>query len=140
MRNVIVGIDRSETASLAAQRAAELANAFGDNLHIVMCVERDSPMEIQMGSDSFRLDNTDDTEQFAAAVGWKLGAEQYSHAVRHGDPAKVLCEEASARDTRLIVVGNRRAQGLVRVLGSVAADVVKQAPCDVLVANTTSAA
>jgi nucleotide-binding universal stress UspA family protein len=140
MRNIIVGIDRSETAGLAAQRAAELANAYGDNLHIVMCIDRGQTMEVQVGSDRFRLDNLAESEHFVAQVGRKLGATNYSHAVRNGDPAKVLCEEAASRDTRAIVVGNRRAQGMARVLGSVAADVVKNAPCDVLVANTTSAA
>jgi nucleotide-binding universal stress UspA family protein len=137
MRNVIVGIDRSETAGLAAKRAAELAAAYGDNLHIVMCVDRDRPMEVKVGSDSFRLDTLADAEQFVADVGRKLGADQYTHAVRHGDPAKILCEEAAKLDTRAIVVGNRRVQGMARVLGSVATDVVKHAPCDVLVANTT---
>lgn len=140
MRNIVVGIDMSETAGLAAQRAAELAAAYGDNLHIVMCVDRDSPMEVKVGGDRFHLDNLADSEQFIADVGRKLGAEHHTHSVRRGDPAKILCEEAAQRDTRAIVVGNRRAQGMARVLGSVAADVVKNAPCDVLVANTTSAA
>jgi len=137
MRDIIVGIDRSETAGLAAQRAAELAAAYGDNLHIVMCIERGGSVEVQVGTDRFRLDNLAETEQFLSDVGRRLGATAFTHSVRHGDPAKILCEEARERDARAIVVGNRRVQGMSRVLGSVAADVVKSAPCDVLIANTT---
>jgi nucleotide-binding universal stress UspA family protein len=140
MRDVIVGIDRSETAGLAAQRAAELAAAYGDNLHILMCIGRDQPVEIRVGGDIFRIDKLSESGQFVADVCRKLGAEHFTHSVREGDPAKILCEEAASRDTRAIVVGNRRVQGMARVLGSVAADVIRQAPCDVLVANTTSVA
>ena len=53
-----------------------------------------------------------------------------------GDPAKMLCEEAGRLGAQAIVVGNRRVQGMSRVLGSVAGDVTKMAPCDVMVANT----
>ena len=48
-----------------------------------------------------------------------------------------MCKEAAELDALMIVVGNRRVQGVSRVLGSIANDVLKQAPCDVLIANTT---
>jgi nucleotide-binding universal stress UspA family protein len=140
MRDIIVGIDRSETAGMAAQRAADLAAVHGDNLHVVMCVERDQPVDIRIGSDRFRHDSRSESGDFADDLARKLGAERFTHSIRYGDPAKILCEEAAARDTRMIVVGNRRVQGMARVLGSVAADVIRHAPCDVLVVNTTAAA
>ena len=36
----------------------------------------------------------------------------------------------------MIVVGNKRVQGLARVLGSVASAVAQHAPCDVYIAKT----
>ena len=69
----------------------------------------------------------------------QLPHDQITFTVGLGDPARFLCEEAGRLRARAIVVGNRRVQGVARVLGSVAADVVKQAPCDVLVANTCGA-
>ena len=39
-------------------------------------------------------------------------------------------------DAELIVVGNRRMQGVQRLLGAVANDVVHHADCDVLVVKT----
>ncbi|WP_281445477.1 universal stress protein, partial [Paenarthrobacter nicotinovorans] len=47
-----------------------------------------------------------------------------------------LVNEAEMQDARLIVVGNRRMQGLGRVLGSVANTVAHTAPCDVYIAKT----
>jgi nucleotide-binding universal stress UspA family protein len=52
----------------------------------------------------------------------------------------VMCEEARRLEARMIVVGNRRVQGAARVLGSIASDVAKHAPCDVYIANTTGTA
>jgi nucleotide-binding universal stress UspA family protein len=37
----------------------------------------------------------------------------------------------------MIVVGNRRVQGVTRVLGSIPLDVAKQAPCNVFIVHTT---
>jgi nucleotide-binding universal stress UspA family protein len=38
----------------------------------------------------------------------------------------------------MIVVGNRRVQGISRVLGAIATDVARRASCDVLISDTTS--
>ena len=35
------------------------------------------------------------------------------------------------------IVGNRRVQGVSRILGSVAMDVARAAPCNVLIVHTT---
>lgn len=136
MNDVVVGIDRSETAGRAARRAAELAAAFGANLHLVMCVERTPPIEFGVGSDRFRIDALSEADAFLLDVGRSLHCERVTHAVGLGDPAGMLCAEAARLDARAVVVGNRRVQGVSRVLGSVAGDVTKSAPCDVLVVNT----
>ena len=62
MNDVVVGIDRSETARRAAETAAELATGYGANLHIVMCVDRTSSVDIAVGSDRFHADWLTDAE------------------------------------------------------------------------------
>jgi nucleotide-binding universal stress UspA family protein len=62
---------------------------------------------------------------------------EFSTAVVDGDPADALCAEAERLQADMIVVGSVRTQGIGRVLGSVANDVLRQAPCAVLVAKTT---
>jgi nucleotide-binding universal stress UspA family protein len=48
----------------------------------------------------------------------------------------VLIEVATDHDAAVIVVGNKRVQGVTRLLGSIATDVAHKAPCDVYIANT----
>ena len=51
-------------------------------------------------------------------------------------PADALINEAERLEAELIIVGNRRMQGVSRLLGSVANEVAHNAPCDVLVVKT----
>ena len=53
-----------------------------------------------------------------------------------GKPATAFVDEAIRLDARLIVVGNRRVQGVGRILGSVASSVAAHAPCDVYIVKT----
>ena len=138
MKDIIVGIDRSETARIAARRAAELAAALRTNLHVVMCVDRGGTTDLTVGGDRFHTDWLSEAELYLSDVARSLPHDRVTHTVGIGDPARMLCEEASRLEARAIVVGNRRVQGAARVLGSVAGDVTRQAPCDVVVANTCS--
>lgn len=136
MKDVVVGVDRSDTARRAAERAAELAKALGVNLHIVTAAEPSADVDVGIGSDRFHSDWISDAEQFLAGMKQTLGYDKITTAVQSGDPATALCDEAKNVEAGTIVVGNRRVQGVSRVLGSVASDVLRKAPCDVLVAYT----
>lgn len=138
MNDIVVGIDRSDTGRRAAEAAAELATVFGVNLHLVMCVERGPSANFTVGSEHFHTDWLTEAEQFLTAAALDLKAPSVSRTVGIGDPAAMLCEEAERLHAGTIVVGNRRVQGLSRVLGSVAGDVIKRAPCHVLIAQTTA--
>jgi nucleotide-binding universal stress UspA family protein len=136
MQDIVVGIDRSETALAAANLAAEMASALGANLHIVTCADRRKSVNMKVGGDQFHTDWLSDARQHLEDVARKLPHDSCTVAVGEGDPAKMLCEEAERLDARIIVVGNRRVQGVSRVLGSVANEVLRNAPCHVFVANT----
>lgn len=136
MNDIIVGVDRSATAKRAANKAAELAAAFGSNLHLVMCVDKGKAVEMSVGSDRFRYEPLANANQFLEEMARALPHDQITTAAGLGDPAEFMCEEAERLQARAIVVGNRRVQGVSRVLGSIAADVNKHAPCDVYVAHT----
>ena len=138
MNDIIVGVDQSTTAHTAAETAASIAAAFDANLHVVMCVKRSSSQEVAVGGDSWRLDSLSKAEQFLHDLRIALPHDRITTTVSFGDPATTMCEEAQRLAARMIVVGNRRVQGASRILGSIAADVTKQAPCDVLIANTTA--
>lgn len=136
MNDIVVGIDRSETAARAAAVAAEMARALGANLHLVTCVDKPKSLDVRVGTDRFHTDWLTEADQFLKDVGRKLGNESITYSVGSDSPATMICDEARRIDARMVVVGNRRVQGVSRVLGSVAGDVLKHAECDVLIVNT----
>ena len=89
------------------------------------------------GSDTWHVDPLSDAEQLLAALKSELPAPNITTAVLMGDPATSLCDEAKRLDAGMIIVGNRRVQGMSRILGSVAMDVARAAPCNVLIVHTT---
>ena len=139
MNDIVVGVDKSDTARQAAETAASMAANCGANLHIVMCVKRGSTNQIANGSDLFHVNWLSEADAFLDGLKGELCHDQITSTVSLDSPAVAICEEATRLRAQTIVVGNRRVQGVTRVLGSVAADVTKHAPCDVLIANTTKA-
>jgi len=139
MSGVVVGVDDSETARRALDRAALIAKALGEPLHLVMAVRPGVSRMITKGTDEFIIDWVTDAEQQLHSIKSKAGVPEATTSVSDQDPATAICGEAESRGANLIVVGNRRMQGASRVLGAVASDVLKHAPCDVLVAKTTGA-
>lgn len=137
MDDIVVGIDHSETAARAAAVAAEMASALGVNLHLVTCADRSKAVNLQVGSDEFHTDWIAEADEFLSDAVRRLGYDQVTHAVGSGNPATFLIDEARRLGAKTLVVGNRRVQGMSRVLGSVAGDVLKHADCDVLIVNTT---
>ena len=137
MNDVIVGVDKSATARRAADKAASLAASLGANLHLVTCIARKASQQVSSEGDSWFVSPKAEGESFLNDLAGELAHDQITVKVSFDDPATAMCKEAAELDALMIVVGNRRVQGISRVLGSIANDVLKQAPCDVLIANTT---
>lgn len=139
MSGVVVGVDRSETARAAAAKAADLARQLGEPLHVVMAMQAGRTKVIRAAGDEFVLDWVDDARLFLGDLVRGIGAQDATVSIGGADPARAICDLAERIDASLVVVGNRRVQGTARVLGSIASDVLRKAPCDVFVAHTTSA-
>ena len=137
MNDVIVGVDKSATARRAADKAASLAASLGANLHLVTCIARKASQQVSSEGDSWFVSPKSEGENFLNDLAAELAHDRITVKVSFDDPATAMCKEAAELDALMIVVGNRRVQGVSRVLGSIANDVLKQAPCDVLIANTT---
>ena len=134
----VVGTDGSETAAKAAERAGALAHATGATVHVVCAYTHRGTTTIQAGSDRFFISALTDAEDIAEKQASTLrgGGVTVTVAALDGKPAAILLEEAKRVNADLIVVGNRRMQGVQRILGAVANDVVHHADCDVLVVKT----
>lgn len=135
---IIVGVDGSPTALEAARAAARLAEALGRPLRVVTAYEKSEVTVLEVGSDVFRFDSEEEALATAREVVDSITSSVDAEAgAVLGKPADGLVEEAERVDASLIVVGNRRMQGVARVLGSIANSVSHRAPCDVYIVKTT---
>jgi nucleotide-binding universal stress UspA family protein len=138
---IVVGVDGSGTARKAAEVARDLAAALGARLHVVSAFDTDRTEVFGSGSDRWIVSDAGEAEKVARDVAAALAAGelQVTYSSARGKPAEALVREADRLDASMIVVGNRRMQGLGRVLGSVANSVAHSASCDVYIANTYGA-
>lgn len=139
MANVIVvGVDGNERAEHAAAAAARLAAATDATLHVVCAYTRDQSTEIPVAEGTASVSIAKESADIAARTARHLEtiAPATTSAAVQGRPADVLIQEAERLDASVIVVGNRRMQGIARVLGSVPAAVAHHASCDVYIVNT----
>ena len=137
---IVVGVDGSATAKKAAESARDLAAALGASLHVVSAFDSDRTEVFGSGSDQWIVSDADSAEHVARAVADSLGRDvKVTYSAARGRPADALIKEAVRMEARIIVVGNRRMQGIGRVLGSVANSVAHNAPCDVYIDNTYDA-
>ncbi len=137
---IVVGVDGSPTARKAAEAARDLATALGATLHVVSAFDNDRSEVFGSGSEKWLVSDADKAEQVARTVADTLGGDiRITYSAASGRTADALIREAIRKEARVIVVGNRRMQGIGRVLGSVANSVAHNAPCDVYIANTYDA-
>lgn len=135
---ILVGVDESDSSRRAARRAAELAVIMGAELHVVTAVDKATVEELPDRPGATQITSGEVAEALAAEMAGELSSVVPGVVSRlvHGRPATALVEEAARLEARLIVVGNRRVQGVGRILGSVPASVAAHAPCDVYIVKT----
>jgi nucleotide-binding universal stress UspA family protein len=143
MRRIVVGYDGTETAARAAGEAAELAQATGAELHFVTVVDDERVRHGMTTTDvheRHRHEAIASTERLLSSpdhgLADKLTDITVVVEVVSGTPADRLVEYAKDVDADLILVGNRRVQGIERILGSVAIAVLRHAHCSVYVAHS----
>ena len=138
MSTIVVGHDGSETSGAAVREAARLAEALGDALHIVVAYNPSAATRIAKGEPGWSVGGMDDAQQIVEDVSNIYESRlAVTHTISTEDPADALVDTATELDASMIVVGNRRTQGISRVLGSVASSVMRKAPCSVHVAHTS---
>ena len=148
-RVIVAGTDGSERAGRAVLFAAELANAFGAQLHLVLAYKGVA----QATADALAsgavvtppADLEEEAKDEAAAIGGRLDAQAEAlrarglmvetHAIT-GGPANAILDTANGVGADLVVVGNRGMTGSKRVLGSVPNTLSHQAKCAVLIVPT----
>ncbi len=129
---IVVGYDPSDRGERALESAVELSGALDAELHLVTAFA-DGPGG-GVGITTERQHAEQLLDKATARI--SLPAAKVRHHAIPGKPADAIVEVATEVSADLIVIGNRGAQGVTRVLGSVATSIVGHAPCSVLVVKT----
>ena len=138
---VIVGADDSSTAREAVMVAAEIAQLHGGTLHIVTVYDPKS-IRMQELPEEFRYSTlTSPADMLLAGLSRiveQRGLKPEVHAAT-GNPAEAIVRIAEREKADLVVVGNKGMKGVRRVLGSVPNSIAHDAPCSVLIVDTSPA-
>ena len=131
--NIVVGTDGSETAGVAVAHAAALAQLSGATLHLVYAWDVSEAMAVAEGG---APDGVQEMLDLQAATCAAAGVRAEVHVVRHA-PVKALETVVERTGAELLVVGNRGMSGAGRLLGSVPNKISHDAPCNLLIVQTS---
>lgn len=139
---VVVGSDGTATSLYSVDRAAEVAQAAQARLVVVTAYSAGAaPDQRPEGQhrDLYGLERAREALRRSVSGLTRERVRYVEQRLVEGDPARALLDEVGRNPANLIVVGNR---GLGadegQMLGSVPAEVVRNAVCDVLVVQTSA--
>ena len=145
---IVVGLDGSDVSEIALRTGAELAQGLGLPLHLVRVADIAlvpwGPAEAAAAYAELSDEMTEEKREAEAylearAAPLRQAGQNVTIEVRSGPAAGELCKAVSPAD--LLVVASHGRSGWKRlVLGSVAEEVVKNAPAPVLVARAARTA
>lgn len=134
LKNILYATDLSPASEAAFLFAEAIARRYGSKLFATHVI---SPAETRMvppenwGMVQHALDATARREMHDVAT--RLQGLPHQVVLRHGDVWEVISELVAANDIDLLVMGTHGRSGFERLLmGSVAEEIFRQAPCPVL--------
>jgi nucleotide-binding universal stress UspA family protein len=140
IRQIILATDLGPASAAATDEAFRLADALGAKLLAVSVID---PRTLQLPGGRFRsrVDQERGRLEEAAAELVLRGRREHvvtSFLIWEGDPAESIIEAAKSEGADIIVVGSHGRAALGRALiGSVSDQVVRHAPCPVMVVRSS---
>ena len=138
VQRVMVGTDRSETASRAVAWAASFAERFGAELHVVQVIVPAHPGVTEYGAaEATRAQSAaDDLQHYTTQLAGERG---HAHVVIDDDPAMAIVRTSEDQAVDVLVVGNAGMAGRKEfLLGNVPNRISHNARCTVIIVNTTN--
>lgn len=125
--NVLVATDFSAASKMAVLFATSIARRHGSKLFVTHVVSSRSEKALM---DGWRAGQAEMTDQLLAH---RLDGIQYELLVKSGEIWAVLSHLITEHEIDLVVVGTRGRTGVLKfILGSVAQNIFRRAPCPVL--------
>jgi universal stress protein A len=143
IRKILLATDLSHVSNVATDLAFDLAHRVRASLLVVSVID---PHELRLPGGRFlaRIDQVRERREAAAQELVHRGRRAdvpVTFLVWDGDPAESIVAAASSEGADLVIVGSHGRGALGRMLlGSVSDQVVRNAPCPVLVARTAQPA
>ncbi len=135
-RTVLVPLDFSECSLRALDYACSLSEKLGATVHVVTALGAGLPeLSLALTDSVIESMRTRAQEQLAKVMKAREGLAKLGRGiVEIGDARDGILHAAVETGADLIVIGSHGRRGVTRlVLGSVAEDIVRRAPCPVLV-------
>ena len=125
VRRVLVATDRSETAERAVRFAADMAERYEAELHV---------LRVLLSDDGTRAEAARELAEYAASLAGERGR---ASVVIAGDPADAIVEAARREKADVLVVGSVGMSGRREfLLRNVPNRVSHNAPCTVVIVQT----
>jgi ubiquinone biosynthesis protein len=140
IKRIIVATDRSETATRAVDWAAEMADRYGAELHVVQVLvpEQEAGTEAGQAEATRASFAAEELKHYVAEL---AGPRGHARVVVDTDPAMAIVRAAEEAQADLLVVGNAGMAGRQSfLLGNVPNRISHNARCSVVIVNTTDGA
>lgn len=136
---ILVATDFSPDSVRAAEVAAQLASKLGAE---IVLVHADEPLlEAARSNEHARRRQAANTELERTTRALEAEGLRARWLLRIGPPAREIVDVAAKENARLVVIGTRgRSAAISALLGGVAYDVVRKAPCPVVTVRAAAPA
>lgn len=138
VKNVLFATDFSPTSESALPYAAAICRRFGSTLHTVHVLSEAGLLMMAGGVDYVSMgtiyeDAENEAKERLDQISEHIEGIPHRNYVRHGQVWKTLADIIAENEVDLLVVGTHGRTGLGRLLlGSVAENILRHAPCPVL--------
>lgn len=138
VKNVLFATDFSPTSEAALPYAAAICRRFGSTLHMVHVISEAGLLMMSGGVDYVSMgtiyeDAQNEAKERLDQISKQVEGVPHRNSVRHGQVWRTLATIIAESEVDLLVVGTHGRTGLGKLLlGSVAEDILRHAPCPVL--------
>ncbi len=135
LEKILISTDGTENSEGAIREAIKFAAKCSSKIYVCMAIET-NPEYATIGANYFKMEEEAAIKHLESikAQAEEDGVTCETVFLESMPPAKAIIEEATAKEVDMIVIGRQGYQGVARLLiGEVAAKVIADAPCKVLV-------